>query len=293
MMRKSNLFLLLWALVATAFSLTLWLQSSTAFTFFAPKNTVKNDPQQEFIFLRQFVLQYFSYDSENFRQTQASLTNLMQPSLRERRLDEISLLQERSEKKSFRQTVEILNIEKTEEKTYQVTAKVTSYEEAQKNEIYVNVGLLLGPSDPSAENPWNYAVADIVVKSLSTPTAAPSAKSIALQANQILTLQFPCAIENVSGLSEELWTYKIITTQTSEVQLSLQQPLVPKQNAQFNCGEQSFELTLESMSGFPVDIYRSVPLSTAKPRTIPRKKESLDQKERKSLENELNFIISE
>lgn len=293
MMRKSNLFLLLWALVATAFCLTLWLQSSTAFTFFVPKNTVKNDPQQEFIFLRQFILQYFSYDSENFRQTQASLTNLMQPSLRERRLDEISLLQERSEKKSFRQTVEILNIEKTEEKTYQVTAKVTSYEEAQKNEIYVNVGLLLGPSDPSAENPWNYAVADIVVKSLSTPAATPSAKSIALQANQILTLQFPCAIENVSGLSEELWTYKIITTQTSEVQLSLQQPLVPKQNVQFNCGEQSFELTLESMSGFPVDIYRSVPLSTAKPRTIPRKKEALDQKERKSLENELNFIISE
>lgn len=291
-MRKSNLFLLSWALLATILSFALLLKTSAPRNFFSSLEVSKRDPQQEFIFLKQFVLQYFTYDSENFWQTQASLTHLMQPRLRQQRMDEIALLRQRSEKKNFRQTVEILNIETTMAESYQVTAKVISYEESQKNEIDVNVDILLNFSEPSAENPWSYSVSDIVVRSLTTPTPTPAQNNVTLKANHILTLQFPCAIETASGLSDEIWSYKIITTQSSEVQLSLKKSLETATAVQFNCEEKSFELTMASTTAFPADIYKAIPLTSAKRRLL-KKKESLGPKERKSLENELNFIISE
>lgn len=294
-MRKSNRFLFilagiffLWAALATFF-----LIQSRNINFLRDNKEKGQTTQQDLAFLRQFALQYFTYDSENFWQTQATLTNLMTPKLRARRLDEISLLRERSSKKSFRQTVEIFDIKRTAEQVYELLAKVSSYEEARKNEIDVHINLTLGSSEPTPENPWNYQVIDILVKSLKSSASSIPLNSVTLKAHQILTLQFPCAIENVLGLSAENWDYKIVTTQTSEIQLSLRQSLVPTQTVQFNCEHQSFEITIQSTMGFPSDIYKAIPLSAARPRTVTRKKESLDQKERKTLETELNFMISE
>lgn len=275
----------IWAAVTT----TLLFRGSLP----ATKKPLHDAVFEELSFLKQFISQYFTYDSENFWQTQIALTNLMEPKLKERRLKEISLLKDRAASKSFVQAVDILSIRAVGKNAFETTVKVNSFEEQKRTDILVRVAIDLQPYAQSTESPWGFKVQNLVVKSLSASESnTEQSAALQLMPKMTVTLLFPCAVENVTDLNQESWKYRIITSHTSEIQLSLLQAIPTNQKITFNCHDLSFTLDTKAAIAFPLDLYRSIPLSFAAKR-IKKKAESVPKADRQKIENELNFIFSE
>ncbi|WP_246845654.1 hypothetical protein [Bdellovibrio sp. ZAP7] len=64
-------------------------------------------------FMRQYLDRYFTYDSNNFWQSQTSLTFLMSQNLREKRIQEVQRLRDKIQSKSLNQRSLLLSLTNT------------------------------------------------------------------------------------------------------------------------------------------------------------------------------------
>ncbi len=175
---------------------------------------------EKITFLRQYLDRYFTYDSNNFWQSQTSLTFLMSQSLREKRIQDVQRLREKIQSKSLNQRSLLLSLTNQGGNSYHALLSVQISEAANKvNQLFVAVDLAIEDTDRTLENPWGLLITKMEFPQTS-PEAALLSGTLAIREKSPLVITFPCAIENVEAIPESSLETKITTLNVSEIQLT-------------------------------------------------------------------------
>lgn len=195
-------------------------------------------------FVRQFIEQYGNYNSNNFWQTQTTLAFLMDSPLREKRIQEVSRLKEKIQKKNLSQQVHVKNISLNSQNIYSVQAQFTVTEEGQPSQqIHSLLQIKLNPTERTLENPWGLLIAGMDF----TPQEASFDSVLWVKAQSPSVLTFPCAIENIENPAENLIETKITTLNVSEVQIVTPQGLKEETTLKAFCKNQEYSFVVKAM----------------------------------------------
>ncbi|MBO9668197.1 MAG: hypothetical protein J7501_15455, partial [Bdellovibrio sp.] len=205
--------------------------------------TAELNEMEKITFLRQYLERYFTYDSNNFWQSQTSLAFLMGPELREKRIQEVQRLREKIQSKTMNQKSQLLSLVSNGKDSYSAVLSIQISEDKGKiSSIILSTVLSLTTAERTLENPWGLLVNKMDIL-LASQDQAKIASDLGVSRDTPLVITFPCAIENVESTSESLQT-KITTLNVSELQLSSKTSLsVPIQLTAF-CKEKEYHFTL-------------------------------------------------
>ncbi|WP_413582100.1 hypothetical protein [Bdellovibrio sp. HCB288] len=242
-------------------------------------------------FLRQYLERYFTYDSNNFWQSQTSLTFLMSPELREKRIQEIQRLRDKIQSKSLNQKSTLLTLNQISRGAYSALLAVQISEAPGRvNTLYVNTNLQIENTERTLENPWGLMITKLDFPQ-SSPTAPGISSTLAIREKTPLIITFPCAIENIQGEPDSVLETKITTLNISEVQINSANKLseVVKLTAYCKDKEYHFQVSAADKSA---DVFRAFSADAAQVRKDPgagkpKKKDRYD----KTIENVLGIEV--
>ena len=171
-------------------------------------------------FLRQYLDRYFNYDANNFWQSQTSLSFLMAPDLRDRRIAEVRRLREKVQQKNISQKAQLLSLKSLGQNRFEAMMKVQITEEQNKtSDLTMTLQMELGKTERTLENPWGLLVQrmDFTNSSSGALSFDPALK---IKEKTPLIVTLPCAIENIESSDEAVLQTKITTWNVSEIQLT-------------------------------------------------------------------------
>lgn len=171
-------------------------------------------------FMRQYLDRYFTYDSNNFWQSQTSLTFLMSQNLREKRIQEVQRLRDKIQSKSLNQRSLLLSLTNKGGNQYHALLSLQISEQQGKvNQLFVAVDLAIEDTDRTLENPWGLLITKMEIPQTS-PEAMLLSGTLGIREKAPLVITFPCAIENIEAIPESALETKITTLNVSEIQLT-------------------------------------------------------------------------
>ncbi|MNK07439.1 hypothetical protein D3C87_253530 [compost metagenome] len=230
---------------------------------------------EQLSFVRQFVEQYFNYTSNNFWQTQTTLAFLMDSPLRQKRIEEVSRLREKIQKKTLSQKALLKSITLEGADTYKIDLTLQINEEGQApQELPTQAVLQIKATERTLENPWGLLITSMDFAS-NPPTSFDSVMSLKEQSPSVAT--FPCAIENIENPQEDTLKTKITTLNVSELQLMLQKPLNELLILKAFCKNNEFSIVVQPSTKRQT-LFKSFPMTAAVERKVdtskgPRKKD--------------------
>lgn len=273
-----------------------------AITTEAGKESLQNmqlGEMEKVTFLRQYLDRYFNFDSNNFWQSQTSLTFLMSPQLGEARVREVSRLRERIQQKNLSQSGQLKWLRQNQDSSYEAQVYIqvqeggASGEGRQKKELYTSLTLKLQNTERTLENPWGLLVQELTVNT-SSPHPTVISKDIRVQNSATTLLTFPCAIENIENPSEQNLQIKITTLNVSELQVTPKKELTYPSELLAWCKDTEYHLQLikadkerELFVAIPTILGQPRAKDTGAPR--PRKKDVYE----KTIENVLGIKVEE
>jgi hypothetical protein len=184
-----------------------------------PQNFLLSE-MEKVTFMRQYLDRYFTYDSNNFWQTQTSLTFLMSQTLREKRIQEVQRLRDKIQSKSLNQRGLLLSLTNMGANRYHALLSLQISEAQNKvNQLFVAVDLAIEDTERTLENPWGLLITKMDFTQTS-PESSLLSGTLAIREKAPLVITFPCAIENVEAIPESALETKITTLNVSEIQLT-------------------------------------------------------------------------
>ncbi|WP_413569896.1 hypothetical protein ACLWBD_05425 [Bdellovibrio sp. HCB117] len=271
-----------------------------AITMDAAKGVLQNSQvgeMEKLTFLRQFLDRYYNYDSNNFWQSQTSLTSLMIGSLADNRVREVSRLREKIQQKNLSHLSRIVTLQQQKDGSYkatthlQITEAAAKNDEATKSQLYITTSLKLQNTERTLENPWGLLVSEMKIENSATQNLALSPR-IQVSIGAPTVLLFPCAIENIENPFEKNLNMKVTTLNVSELQLTPQKGLPEQASFTATCRDEEYKFELRA-GGEVQDLYVSVPKELGVLRkkdsglSRPRKKDVYD----KTIENVLGIQL--
>ncbi|MGE5086956.1 MAG: hypothetical protein ACM3MG_11690, partial [Bacillota bacterium] len=224
---------------------------------------------EKLTFVRQFLDRYFNYDSNNFWQSQTSLSFLMAPDLREKRIQEVQRLREKIQVKSLNQHGQLLSLITLEPDSYRALVVVQISEGSNKNsELFISLNLKVSSTERTLENPWGLLVTTMDFLQSSPQKTLPS-NNLSIKEKAPLVIIFPCAIENIESSPESTLETKITTLNVSEIQLFSKTILQDPVEMTALCKDREYHFTINGAHN-EADLFRSFVFDTG---TV-RKKES-------------------
>ncbi|WP_413575176.1 hypothetical protein ACLVWU_12890 [Bdellovibrio sp. HCB290] len=242
-------------------------------------------------FLRQYLERYFTYDSNNFWQSQTSLTFLMSPQLREKRIAEVQRLREKIQSKSLNQKGFLISLSQLEGDEFSALLNLQMNEAPGRvNSLYVTTKLRIESTERTLENPWGLMITKLEFPETS-PTASAIPNTLAIRDRTPLTITFPCAIENILGEPASVIETKITTFNVSEIQLNSTQRLNETVKMTAYCKDKEYHFKV-SAAEKSADVFRVFSADQAQVRKDPgagkpRKKDKYD----KTIENVLGIEV--
>lgn len=232
-----------------------------------PQENVQLNELEKITFLRQFLDRYFNYDSNNFWQSQTSLSFLMSPELRDKHIEETRRLREKIQQRNAARKGQIISLSAQGNNFDALIGIEIKEGQEPKTDLNSVVQLSLGTTERTLENPWGLVVKkmDFVKSSSDTPSFNSTLK---IKEKVPLAITLPCAIENIESSSESALSTKITTLNVSEIQLSATNPLKETIHMKAYCKDLEFVFDVASTSTNP-DLFKAFPLSAG----IVRKKE--------------------
>ncbi|QDK37132.1 hypothetical protein [Bdellovibrio sp. NC01] len=223
---------------------------------------------EKITFLRQYLERFFNFDSNNFWQTQTSLSFLMAPDLRNQRIEEVRRLREKIQQKNIVQKGELLTLSSNGKDKF--TAQIhteTMEENGVKNQLNSFLSLELASTERTLENPWGLLVKQMKFEKTSSDPQSFSS-SLSIKEKIPLTITLPCAIENIENPNERALKTKITTMNISEIQLTTPTPLLAPVTMKALCKETEFVFEVKQGKQ-DSDLFVAFPASVA----VVRKKE--------------------
>lgn len=243
-------------------------------------------------FLRQFLEQFFTYNSSNFRQTQTALAFSMESSLRQSRLSEIERLKDKLANKAYAQKARLLSMVQTQDHQYDAVLEVQISDSGKEQLFFMVAQVALKEVGRSLENPWGREVMTMSLQPQTSNPLADQGRQIAMSPENPLLLSFNCAVENIRLAKDSTIAAKMTTMNVSEVQLITKEAL-PEMGVKVgaNCKDENFEIEIKS-STTSTTVFLDIDKRYAKQRsaTTGQKKKNAYQK---TLEDQLDFIIEE
>ncbi len=276
MKRRLLEFLLAIAIVWSATSTFLYLQLknnprvvavTTGSNSSLPQENFQLGEMEKITFLRQYLERYFNYDSNNFWQTQASLSFLMAPELRDKRLQEVRRLREKIQQRNMNQKAQLVTLSSKGRNTFEavITQQIIDGQ-TKTSDLSFKVDLELDTTERTLENPWGLVVKQMDIFPPSTE-AIPFQNNLKIAEKVPLILTFPCAIENIENSDESLKT-KITTFNVSEIQITTGHGLKNPVQMKALCKDSEFSFTITAATA-DQDLFKAFPLTSA----TTRKKE--------------------
>lgn len=127
----------------------------------------KNDDfrdQEIQIFLRRFLILYYSFDEKSFSKNMDLATNLMNDSLFKAIRSEIASKLENFKKEALLQTAEVLTISKISENKFEAEIKIIENKKSEEFSQNFKIELDLDKSELSLQNPYGYEIISIQEK---------------------------------------------------------------------------------------------------------------------------------
>lgn len=216
-------------------------------------------------YLRQYLDRYFNYDSNNFWQTQTSLSFLMAPELRGLRIEEVRRLREKIQQKNLTQKSQLLSLASQAPGQFiaQLAVQITEGQH-QTSKLNITLNLELESTERTLENPWGLLVKQMKFLK-SNPDEVPFSSLLKIQRNMPLTITLPCAIENIESSSEEEIKTKITTLNISEVQLTTDVALSSPVQMKALCRDSEFDFQVAG-SNQEADLFKAFPQSQGRQR---------------------------
>ncbi|UYL09566.1 hypothetical protein B9G69_003140 [Bdellovibrio sp. SKB1291214] len=241
-------------------------------------------------FLRQYLDRYFTYDSNNFWQSQTSLTFLMSQSLREKRIQEVQRLRDKIQSKSLNQKSLLLSLAQTAENRYHALLSLQISEERGKvNQLYVGVDLAIESTDRTLENPWGFLITQMNFPQTS-PDAVTLSSTLGIREKAPLVITFPCAIENIEVNPESVIETKITTLNVSEIQLTAAKKFATAVTMIAFCKDKEYHFSVSSAEKNS-DMFRAFTADLAQMRKIPAGQKKGKDIYDKTIENVLGIQI--
>ena len=217
---------------------------------------------EKLTFVRQYLDRYFNYDSNNFWQSQTSLSFLMAQDLREKRIQEVQRLREKIQAKALNQRGQLLSLVQLGVDSYRALLMVQISEEANKNsELFISLNLKINNTERTLENPWGLLVTQMDFLK-SSPEKVQPADSLNIKEKTPLVITFPCAIENIESTPESTLETKITTLNVSEIQLTTKSALKAPVAMTAFCKDREYHFSVKSDSQ-ETDLFRSFTLATS------------------------------
>lgn len=243
-------------------------------------------------FLRQYLERYFTYDSNNFWQTQTSLSFLMSQNLREKRIQEVQRLREKIQSKSLNQRSTLLSLTNAGGTNYHALLSLQISEEQNKvSQLFVSVNLNIDDTERTLENPWGLMITQMAIPK-TTPESTALANTLGIREKSPLVITFPCAIENVEGSPESSLETKITTLNVSEIQLTTSKNLAAEVKMTAYCKDKEYHFTI-AKADKDSDLFRAFTADLAQIRKVEsgsgktKKKDIYD----KTIENVLGIQL--
>ena len=287
--------LFLWALTATG----LWLKASNPNPTISKQLSLELSTQtsksvrslENVSFLRQFLEQFFTYNSSNFWQTQTALAFSMEPELRQKRLSEIDRLKDKLSSKDYAQKARLLSLVQNQDGLFSAVLEVQMSDAGKESVFFMEADLALSEIPRSVENSWGREVTSLQLRPQTINPLSQNPKPISLSAENPLLLAFHCAVENIRLAKDSPLIAKMTTMNVSEIQVLTNTPLTGNAKVGANCKDQSFEIELEPSTSQTTVFLDIGPLyEKQKPLNTGKKKKSPYQK---TLEDQLDFIMEE
>lgn len=293
------IFAIAWAIGATFMYLQLKNNPRVVAVTTAAPSTLNQENLQlsemeKITFLRQYLERFFNFDSNNFWQTQTSLSFLMAPDLRNQRIEEVRRLRDKIQQKNLVQKGQLLTLSSNGKDKFTAQVHTETIEEnGTKNELNSYLSLELVSTERTLENPWGLLVKQMKFeKSSSDPQVFAS--SLAIKEKVPLTITLPCAIENIENPKEDVLKTKITTMNVSEIQLTTPSPLTAPVTMKALCKDTEYTFEVKA-GGQESDLFVAFPASVAVVRkkevptapSKPRKKDIYD----KTIENVLGIKV--
>lgn len=198
---------------------------------------------EKLTFLRQFLDRYFSFDSNNFWQSQTSLAFLMTPSLGDSRIREVSRLRQKMQQKNLSQLGHLRQLKQTQDGSFEGHIYLQTTENSQKSNVTVLVSLKLQATERTVENPWGLLVQEMnfISSALGEMIITPQ---VLVKGQSPTFLTLPCAIENIENPDEKNIKIKITTLNVSELQVTPVQDLKSPVKVTAVCRDLEFEFAL-------------------------------------------------
>ncbi|WP_413557860.1 hypothetical protein [Bdellovibrio sp. HCB209] len=242
-------------------------------------------------FLRQYLERYFTYDSNNFWQTQTSLSFLMSPSLREKRIQEVQRLRDKIQSKSLNQRSTLLALTNVGGNSYHAVLSLQISEaQGKASQLYIKANLKIDDTERTLENPWGLMISEMAFPQTS-PEPVSLTGTLGIRAQSPLVITFPCAIENVESSPESSLETKITTLNVSEIQLTTAGKLATAVQMIASCKDKEYHFTVTA-SEKESDLFRAFTADLAQTRKIQapgkaKKKDIYD----KTIENVLGIQL--
>lgn len=225
---------------------------------------------EKITFLRQYLERYFNYDSNNFWQTQASLSFLMAQDLRDKRLEEVRRLRDKIQQKNLIQKAQIVSLASSGKNSFTALINQQIIEgQTKTSDLNITLHLELAATERTLENPWGLLVKRMdFQKSTTEMSAFENHLKITQKIPMIIT--FPCAIQNIENANEAVLKTKITTFNVSEIQITTAESLKAPVAMKALCKdlEFSFEIVAADQNQ---DLFKAFPLQSG----VVRKKEQL------------------
>ncbi|HEX7676180.1 MAG TPA: hypothetical protein VF412_18530 [Bdellovibrio sp.] len=231
------------------------------------QESVQLSELEKITFLRQYLDRYFTYDSNNFWQSQTSLTFLMAPELRASRIDEVRRLREKIQQKNLTQKSDLLSLASQGNNRFSAVISLQLNEDQNKSILITTLSLELGSTERTLENPWGLLVRKMDFVKSSTDAIAFNSH-LKIKPKVPLSITLPCAIENIESSSETTLKTKITTLNVSEIQLSTASSLKEPVQMKALCKDKEFSFDVVSANENP-DLFVAFPISAG----VERKKE--------------------
>lgn len=213
-------------------------------------------------FIRQFIEGYFTFTSDNFLQSQTSLTNLMSADLRQRRISEINRRGVKSEQKAT-----IYSITQDSNNSYTVEVEIKFPESSKEEPVAYKAKLQLEQVPKSIQNPWAISVSKTDFKHYKP--VAVKGLAFKIKSPTTIVLNTPCAVENIVNPDDKLLKIRTTTITTSEIQISSVARLKAMQKVRLACEKLVFDISIEE-SDTTSDQFALLPLSLSKEKEKPK-----------------------
>ncbi|MDG0817792.1 hypothetical protein [Bdellovibrio svalbardensis] len=225
---------------------------------------------EKITFLRQYLERYFNYDSNNFWQTQASLSFLMAPELRDRRLEEVRRLREKIQQKNLIQKAQLISLSSKGPNSFEALITQQLIEGQNKtSDLNITIQMELSTTERTLENPWGLVVKHMEILAPTTD-AAPFNSHLKIIAKNPLIITFPCAIQNIENSNEADVKTKITTFNVSEIQITTAKGLSAPVTMKALCKDSEFSFELSAVDK-QQDLFKAFPLEsgTARKKDLP------------------------